>query len=155
VVIAVAAKLRTLVARAGLDRIALGAIGLLLLPVGLLGAFVPSTFFEEFPLGRGWLAVDGVYNEHLAGGVGSLYLSLVVATLFALRARPLVRPIAAGWLVQGILHIGYHFRYLHLYDAPIDKIGVIVTLLAVPILAAIALVANAAESFGRVPPRPA
>ena len=126
---------------------------MMLLPVGMLGAFVPHSFFEDFPLGRGWLAVDGVYNEHLAGGVGSLYLSLVVATAFAMRERALVRPIAAGWFVQGVLHIGYHFRYLHLYDAPLDKIGVIVTLLAIPILAAIALVANATSAgLRRMPP---
>ena len=69
------------------------AVGML--PVGVQAAFAPRSFFDDFPLGRGWIAQDGgAYNEHLVRDVGVLFLALVIVTGWtALRQRP-ARPIA-------------------------------------------------------------
>ena len=113
------------------------AVGML--PVGLQAAFAPRSFFEDFPLGRGWIAQEGgAYNEHLVRDVGVLYLALVIVTAWtALRQRP-ARPIAIAWLVQGVLHLVYHSGHLDGYKT-VDKIGLIGSLAIVPVLALIAL----------------
>ena len=51
--------------------LALGNLG-----VGIQAAFTPRSFYDDFPLGRGWVAMDGPYNQHLVRDVGSLNLAL-------------------------------------------------------------------------------
>ena len=46
------------------------------LGVGLQALFTPRSFYDDFPLGRGWVAMDGPYNQHLVRDVGSLNLAL-------------------------------------------------------------------------------
>ena len=113
------------------------AVGML--PVGVQAAFAPRSFFNDFPLGRGWIAQDGgAYNEHLVRDVGVLFLALIIVTAWtALRQRP-ARPIAVAWLVQGVLHALYHAHHLDGYKT-VDKVGMIGSLALVPVLALIAL----------------
>ena len=124
---------------AKVERVALGLIAVFMLPAGLQAAFAPRSFFDDFPLGRGWIAQDGgAYNEHLVRDVGVLFLALVIVTGWtALRQRP-ARPIAVAWLVQGVLHALYHANHLDGYKA-VDKVGMIGSLALVPVLALIAL----------------
>jgi hypothetical protein len=113
------------------------AVGML--PVGVQASFAPRSFFEDFPLGRGWIAQEGgAYNEHLVRDVGVLFLAMVIVTTWtALRLRP-ARPIAVAWLVEGVLHIVYHAGHLDGYKT-IDKVGMIGSLALVPVLALIVL----------------
>ena len=41
------------------------------LTVGLWATLVPSSFYEEFPGGRHWVAGDGPYNAHVVGDPAS------------------------------------------------------------------------------------
>jgi hypothetical protein len=122
-----------------IERGTLGAIAVLMLPAGLQAAFAPRSFFNDFPLGRGWIAQEGdVYNEHLVRDVGVLFLALIIATAWTLWRRGLTLPVAVAWLVQGVLHFVYHAGNLDGYDAA-DQVGLIGSLIAVPTLALIAL----------------
>lgn len=112
-----------------------------MLPAGAQAAFAPRSFYDDFPLGRGWIANDGAYNEHLVRDVGALFLALIVVTFWtALRHGP-TRPVAIAWLVQGVLHLVYHAGHLDEFETA-DKIGLIGSLVSVPALALIALWAS-------------
>ena len=54
------------------------------LGVGFQALFTPRSFYDDFPIGRGWVAMDGPYNQHLVRDVGSLNLALVVLVFAAL-----------------------------------------------------------------------
>jgi hypothetical protein len=124
--------------------IIVGLIALGMLPVGAQAAFFPRSFYDDFPLGRGWINADGAYNEHVVRDVGALFCALVIATIVVLVRRASVVPVAGAWLVQGLLHFWYHAGHLDAYDGA-DRLGLIASLVFVPILAAVALVL---ELFG-------
>ena len=114
-----------------------------MLPAGLQAAFTPKSFFTDFPLGRGWIAHTGdVYNEHLVRDVGALFLALIVVTVWAAwRAASggaSLRPVAVAWLLQGGLHLAYHIGHLDGFGTA-DKVGLVGSLVAVPVLAVVAL----------------
>ena len=131
--------------RPQIERVALGLIAVFMLPAGLQATLAPKSFFDDFPLGRGWIAHQGdAYNEHLVRDVGALFLALIVATAWtAWRSGP-ARPVAVAWLVQGVLHLVFHAGHLDGYDT-VDKVGLIVSLITVPSLALVALWAGRAE----------
>lgn len=87
--------------------------------VGGWAARAPDSWFRSFPgFGRQWLPVLGVYNEHLARDVGTLYLGLMVLSIgAALRAGDhyLVRLTGATWTVFNALHLVYHLNHLGMY----------------------------------------
>jgi hypothetical protein len=125
--------------------VALGLIALFMLPAGLQATFTPRSFFDDFPLGRGWIAHQGdAYNEHLVRDVGTLFLALVIVTGWTAWRRWPSRPMAVAWLVQGVLHLVFHARHLDGFDT-VDKVGLIATLVAVPVLALIVLWAGSAQ----------
>jgi hypothetical protein len=98
--------------------------------VGLWAAAFPASFYDAFPgFGRIWIAVDGPYNEHLIRDVGSLYLALSAATVFAAFARTLTaaRAMGVAWVVFGVPHLIYHASHFAGMP-PIDVIGNIVGL---------------------------
>ena len=105
---------------------ALGELG-----VGLQALFFPRSFYDDFPLGRGWVAMDGPYNEHLIRDVGSLNLALVVLVLAALfvSTRTLARVAAVVWLVNAVPHFVYHARHINMAGMEgSDKLGILFTL---------------------------
>lgn len=125
--------------RPAVEPVALGVIAVLMLPAGLQATFAPRSFFDDFPVGRGWIAHDGSpYNEHLTGDVGALFLALIVVTAWTAWRRGFARPVAVAWLVQGVLHVVYHAGHLDGYDT-MDQVGLIGSLVAVPALALVAL----------------
>ena len=122
-----------------LDRLAMAVVAIFMLPVGLQAALAPESFYNDFPLDRGWIAASGdAYDEHLVRDVGVLFLALVLATLWTVVKRWPLPALAAAWLLQGILHLAYHIGHLDDLESA-DKVGMVVTLAAVPILAAVAL----------------
>ena len=53
---------------------ALGLIAVFMLPAGIQATFAPRSFFDDFPLGRGWISHTGdAYNEHLVRDVGACF----------------------------------------------------------------------------------
>jgi hypothetical protein len=110
-----------------------------MLPAALAAAFTPTSFFDDFPLGRSWIAHRGDrYNEHLVRDVGALLVALIIVTALTLWRHWPTRPVAAGWLAQGTLHLTYHLGHLAGFDA-VDKVGLIGSLATVPALALVAL----------------
>ena len=105
--------------------LALGNVG-----VGLQAAFTPRSFYDDFPLGRGWVAMDGPYNQHLVRDVGSLNLALVVLVLAALLVgtRALARTAMVAWLFNAVPHFVYHVRHLGTNMSGADQVTVVVTL---------------------------
>jgi hypothetical protein len=133
------------VQRTDIARWSLIAIAVLMAPAGLQAAFAPRNFFEEFPLGRGWISAgDAVYDEHLVRDVGALFLALIVATVWCALRREAMAAVAVAWLIEGVLHLGYHVGHLDGLGAT-DKTGLVVSLVVVPVLALVALWASMAE----------
>lgn len=130
-------------------RWALGSTALLMLPAGIHAAFAPRSWFDEFPFGRGWIAAEGgSYDEHLVRDVGVLFLALIVVTLWAVWKHDAVTAVALAWLLQGVLHLVYHVGRLDRLGTA-DKVGLVGTLVTVPLLAAIALLADLHNPGGR------
>jgi hypothetical protein len=133
------------VQRSEIARWSLIAIAVLMIPAGLQATFAPRSFFDEFPLGRGWISAgDASYDEHLVRDVGALLLALIVVTLWCAWRREAMAAVAVAWLVQGVLHLGYHVGHLEGLSGA-DKAGLVVSLALVPILALVALFASLSE----------
>jgi hypothetical protein len=105
--------------------LALGNLG-----VGLQALFMPRSFYDDFPFGRGWVAMDGPYNQHLVRDVGSLNLALVVLVFAALfvGTRTLARVAMLAWLVNAVPHFLYHLGHLKMDMTGGDKFALVVTL---------------------------
>lgn len=96
------------------------AVGLV---TGGWAAFLPDSFYTDFPGVRpGWIAADGPFNEHLVRDVGGMFLALGVLAAGAFLARSVqsARLAGATWLVFSVVHAGYHFGHLHVYQ-PVDQ----------------------------------
>ena len=122
-----------------LDAVALGLIAIFMLPAGLQAALAPRSFFDDFPLGRGWISRGSdAYNEHLVRDVGGLFLAMIIVTGWTVLRKGPTRPVAVAWLAFGLLHLAYHAGHLDGYGTA-DQIGLIGSLVIVPILAAASL----------------
>ena len=109
-------------ARAGL--VVLLLVGL---SVGLWAQLASSSFFDDFPLGRGWVAADGPDNEHLVRDSGGMNLALAIVTWGALRSARSSQVVitALAWLAFAVPHLTSHLHHLDLYDG-IDVAGDVV-----------------------------
>jgi hypothetical protein len=108
-------------------------------PVGVQAALFPRSFFDDFPVGRGWIAATrGAYNEHLVRDVGVLFIALVIATAWTVWSRQGDRPVAVAWIVQGVAHLVFHTRHLHDLTG-LDRAALLGSLAVIPVLAALAL----------------
>ena len=125
--------------RTNSHRIALGMIALFMAPAGLQAALFPRSFYDDFPVGRGWIAMTSEpYSEHLVRDVGGLFLALVLASAWVAWRKLDTRPLAAAWLLQGTLHLVYHLGHLNQFEG-VDKVGLVMSLGLIPALAVIAL----------------
>lgn len=99
------------------------------LVVGVWATFGPQSFYASFPLGRGWVAADGPYNEHLIRDFGAMNLALSTLTgAAAWRMHAgLVRLAAVVTLVFAIPHFAYHAAHLQPYGTA-DALANIATL---------------------------
>jgi hypothetical protein len=97
------------IARAALWIAAASAAG-----VGLVAAFAPRTFYDDFPYVGHWVDRLPPYNEHLVTDVGALYLgfALVLAWAAATLHRELVQAACWGWILFSVLHFAFHARNL-------------------------------------------
>lgn len=97
-------------------RILLVALAALGLAVGGWALAAPDLFYRVFPgtAFRGWVALDGPYNEHLVRDVGALYLALAAASVAAIPTRGTAGGRIAGiaWVVFSVPHLAYHAAHL-------------------------------------------
>ena len=134
------AKLRIEPALPGRVRLMLWILAFSAFGVGAQAEFFPRSFYDDFPFGRGWVAMDGRYNEHLIRDVGALNLALLVLTVGAIvvGSRAISRITALSWLVYSAPHLVYHLRHLTMVMPGVDKVGMVVSL-SVPVVAAVVM----------------
>jgi hypothetical protein len=131
------------------ERLPILILGLMFLPTGVQAAFAPRSFWDDFPLGRSWVAAGGgAYDEHLVRDVGALFLALCIASIWAWWRPSLCRPLAVAWSVEGTLHLVYHLGHVGEVRG-IDRVGLVASLVAVPILAVWSLVVGSLDSVRR------
>ena len=89
--------------------------GLLAIAFAQLGPTVqallaPKSFYEDFPLGRGWVEAYPAYNDHLIYDYGAYTLGALVALVIAAiwLDRRVVQVATASWLVSAIIHLINH-----------------------------------------------
>lgn len=122
-----------------IERWSLALIAAFMLPTALQATFAPRSWFDEFPLGRGWISAEGgTYDEHLVRDVGVLFLALVIVTAWAAWRGEAMRAVAIAWIVQGVLHLVYHVGHLDELGTA-DRIALVGSLVSIPLLASVAL----------------
>jgi hypothetical protein len=123
------------VARAALWIAAASAAG-----VGVVAAFAPRTFYDDFPYVGHWVDRLPPYNEHLVTDVGALYLgfALVLAWAAATLQRQLVLAACWGWILFSVLHVVFHARHLDAFGTS-DAVAELTSLAAVTALPLVAL----------------
>lgn len=108
--------------------------------VGVVAAFAPRTFYDDFPYLGHWVDRLPPYNEHLVTDVGALYLgfALVLAWAAATVQRELVLAACVGWILFSVLHVVFHARHLDGFGTG-DAVQELVSLAAVIALPLVAL----------------
>ena len=120
-------------------RAALGLLCVSALAIGVTAAFIPRTFYDDFPFLTRWVELLPPYNEHLVTDVGGLYLGF--ALLFGWAAwtleRTLVRAVCIAWLLTATLHLFFHAGHLQNFGTAdaVAEIASLALLLVPPPLA--------------------
>ena len=128
-----------------IGRWSLALIAVFMLPTAVQATLAPRSWFDEFPLGRGWIAAEGgTYDEHLVRDVGVLFLALVLVTAWAAWRAEAMRAVAIAWIVQGVLHLVYHIGHLDGLGTA-DQIALVGSLVSIPLLASVALCSDFSE----------
>ena len=125
----------------GLMRLLMWILALSGLSTGVQALFMPRSFFDDFPFGRGWVAIEPPYNEHLVRDVGAFFLALAAITFVAIAIRsPLAARLAGlAWLVFALPHATYHLFHLEGFETA-DAIGNVLSTWAQVVLAVLVLV---------------
>jgi hypothetical protein len=120
-------------------RLVLAAIAASNLIIGAQAALAPRAFYDDFPLGAGWVGELPPYNQHLTTDAGAFYLGF--GLLFAWAAwrpvRALVVPLAVAWSLTAAIHFAFHVSHLDGFGAG-DAIAQTIALavaLALPLVA--------------------
>jgi hypothetical protein len=124
---------------AGITLVALAVLAISGLAVGVQAQFFPASFYDDFPFGRGWVALDPPYNEHLVRDVGGLNLGLafVAGAAWLTRRVSLARIAGIAWLLFAVPHAWYHLVHLDAATGA-DRVGIAVGTVLPALAAAIA-----------------
>jgi uncharacterized YccA/Bax inhibitor family protein len=120
-------------------RAMLGLLCVYCLVLGILAAFAPRTFYDDFPFFSHWVELLPPYNEHLVTDVGGLHLGLAVVFGWAAWSleRTLVRAACTGFLLTAVLHLIFHVAHLEGFGTAdgVAEIAALASLLAPPVIA--------------------
>lgn len=114
---------------------------------GLYALLAPRSFYDDFPLGRGWVEALPAYSEHLVRDVGGLFLATAVV-LFAAAIwleRRLVLVALVSFLAFSIPHTTWHMFNLGPYDT-FDAVANVIALGFMVVGPLVVLVAMARQS---------
>ena len=116
-------------------RLVLGILAAVQATDGLYALLAPRSFYDDFPVGRGWVEALPAYSEHLVRDVGALFLAtavvLAAAAIWPERRRVLVALVS--FLVFSVPHTIYHLFNLEgisTGDAIVEAVLLILTVLA-------------------------
>ncbi|HKJ35826.1 MAG TPA: hypothetical protein VKA36_04595 [Solirubrobacterales bacterium] len=113
--------------RPSLFRAALLALGGTQAFLGLYALISPLGFYEDFPLGRGWVAALPSYSEHLVRDIGGLFLLsgavLIAAGIYL--GRRLVAIALGSFLLFSVPHTLFHYLNFEPYETADVIINVI------------------------------
>ena len=133
-------------------RAVLGVLAAVQVTDGLYALFAPRSFYEDFPLGRGWVEALPEYSEHLVRDVGSLFLAtgIFLGAAAWLLGRRLVLVALISFLAFSLPHFVFHSFNLEPYstgDAIGNVVGLLLTVVApLALLVAMLRGGRAAES---------
>jgi nucleoside-diphosphate-sugar epimerase len=132
-------------------RILLALLALSSLAIGVWAVLSPHGFYDSFPGGRGWVAADGPFNEHLLRDFGGLNLALgfLLAVAAVNAGRTLARTAAVSALLFAVPHLVYHLAHLDVYDTA-DAVGNVATLSLAAAVPVAVLVMTSARRRPRV-----
>jgi hypothetical protein len=120
-------------------RVTLICLCLSALPIGLQATLAPRSFYDGFPVGRGWVELLPPFNEHLIRDVGGFYLAFAVLFAWAAvtPARALVVPVCVAWAGFSLLHGVFHVLHLDGFSTgdAIVEVGSLAAVLVLPLLA--------------------
>jgi nucleoside-diphosphate-sugar epimerase len=127
-------------------RVALALLAISSLAIGLWAVLSPHGFYDSFPGGRGWVAADGPFNEHLLRDFGGLNLALgfLLAVAAVVAGRTLARTAAVSALLFAVPHLVYHLAHLDAYDTA-DAVGNVASLSLAVVLPVAVLVMTRAR----------
>lgn len=110
-------------------RFGLLAIAFFQLGVTAQALLAPKSFYEDFPLGRGWVQAYPEYNEHLIYDYGAFTLGALLALVIAAiwLDRRVVQLAIVSWLVGATIHFVYHVATIERFDTA-DAVGNLVGL---------------------------
>jgi hypothetical protein len=91
-------------------RLVAGLLAAVQLTDGFYALLAPRSFFDDFPLGRGWVEALPAYNEHLTRDVGGLFLAtgVVLAAAAVYLERRLVIVALGSFLFYSVPHLIFH-----------------------------------------------
>jgi hypothetical protein len=107
-----------------LTRVLLIISGVVEAAPGLWALLAPISFYEDFPgFRRGWVSIDGPFNEHLLRDFGGLNLALaaplfgaaLIGTTLAACVTGVAMPLFTG------PHFAYHLGHLQQFE-PLDRV---------------------------------
>lgn len=125
-------------------RAVLAVLGAIQATDGLYALLAPRSFYDDFPLGRGWVEALPAYNEHLVRDVGGLFLATAIVLIAAAiwLERRLVLVALVSFLAFAIPHSTYHLLNLGPYDT-VDTAGNVIALGFMVVAPIVVLVAMA------------
>ena len=131
-------------------RVVLGALGAVQLIDGLWALLAPSSFYGDFPFGRGWVETLPAYNEHLMRDVGGLFLAtgLVLVVAAVALERRMVLTAIFSYLLFAVPHATWHMFNLGPYETG-DAVANVITLAATVAAADLAADPDARRRSGR------
>ena len=139
--------------------------GLLVIAFAQLGAtmqalLAPRSFYDDFPLGRGWVQAYPAYNDHLIYDYGAYTLGAVVALVIASiwLDRRVVQVVTVSWLVSATIHLVNHVVTVDRYgtgDAVANLTGLFVFVAIPGVLLVRSINESPAEDPGRAGARAA
>lgn len=116
-------------------RLVLGLLAAVQATDGFYALLAPRSFYDDFPLGRGWVEALPAYSEHLVRDVGGLFLAtaVVLAAAAVWLERRLVLVALASFLAFSVPHTAYHLFNLEgisTGDAVAEGVSLVLTVVA-------------------------